>query len=224
MQPVVSPIALALCLSTCVGSSLRAADVDPYDQSGVPLEKQPTDPKLAKIVLIAGHKSHGPGEHEFFAGCSVLMKLLQQTAGVYPVIARDDWPKHPEETFKDAKAVVLFMDGGDNHPALQKGHVEEIQKLMDSGVGFVNLHYAVEYPKKAGARVLSWLGGYYETGFSTNPHWEADFREIAEHVVTRGVKPFRIVDEWYYNIRFAPDMKGGYSDFEGRAPRFQPPH
>ena len=94
------------------------ADVDPYDQSGVPLEKQPTDPSLNKIVLVAGHKSHGPREHEFFAGCAILMKLLQETPGVYPVMARDGWPKNPEETFKDAKAVVFYMDGGGGHPAI----------------------------------------------------------------------------------------------------------
>lgn len=41
-----------------------------YDQSKVPLEVQPTDSKMTKIVLIAGHPSHGPGEHEFFAGCA----------------------------------------------------------------------------------------------------------------------------------------------------------
>ena len=27
----------------------------------MPLEKEPTDPKLAKIVLVAGRRSHGPG-------------------------------------------------------------------------------------------------------------------------------------------------------------------
>src|SRR5947199_9528896 len=90
-----------------------AADdkVDPYDQSKVPLEKQPTDPKLTKIVLVAGRASHGPGEHEFFAGCAVLMKLLEQTPGVFPVMARDGWPKDPK-TFAAAKAVVFYMDGG----------------------------------------------------------------------------------------------------------------
>lgn len=201
-------IATVFSLSAILGFFAYAADFDPYDQSGVPLEKQPTDPQAAKVVLIAGHKSHGPGEHEFFAGCSVLMKLLEQTPGVFPVMVRDDWPKHPEETFKDAKAVVLFMDGGDHHPALQPGHVEKIQKLTDAGVGFVNLHYAVEYPKSARERVFSWLGGYYETGYSTNPHWKGAFREIPDHAVTRGVKPFEITDEWYYAIRFAPEMKG----------------
>jgi type 1 glutamine amidotransferase len=180
---------------------------DPYDQSGVPLEKQPTDPALNKIVLVAGSRSHGPGEHEFFAGCSILMKLLSQTSGVFPVMARDGWPKDPR-TFENAKAVVFYMDGGGGHPILHKDHREVVQKLIDDKVGFVNLHYAVEYPKSQSDHVLAWLGGYYETGFSINPHWKADFKSMPEHPITRGVKPFTINDEWYYNIRFAPESKG----------------
>ena len=62
--------ALAAAAGLAVAALAAVADVDPYDQSGVPLEKQPTDPSLSKIVLVAGHKSHGPREHEFFAGCA----------------------------------------------------------------------------------------------------------------------------------------------------------
>jgi type 1 glutamine amidotransferase len=178
----------------------------PFDQSGVRLEIQPTDPSLAKIVLIAGKQSHGPGEHEFFAGCAVLMKLLHETPGVFPVMVRDGWPKNPK-TFENAKAVVFFMDGGGGHPIIHPPHKEIVQKLMDDGVGFVNLHYAVEYPKRHQEAVLNWLGGYYETGFSINPHWKADFKTVAEHPVTCGVKPFAIEDEWYFNIHFVPEMK-----------------
>jgi hypothetical protein len=182
-------------------------DVDPFDQSGVPIEVQPTDPSLAKIVLVAGRPSHGPGEHEFFAGCALLMKILKETEGVFPVMARDGWPKNPK-TFENARTVVFFMDGGGGHPVIQRGHKDVVQKLMDEGVGFVNLHYAVEYPKEHAPAVLSWLGGYYETGYSTNPHWDAEIKSLPEHPITRGVKPFSIRDEWYYNIRFAPEMKG----------------
>jgi type 1 glutamine amidotransferase len=185
----------------------RAAD-DPYDQSKVPLEVQPTDPSLTKVVLVAGRQSHGAGEHEFFAGCAVLMKLLQETPGVFPVMARDGWPKKPAETFANAKTVVFFMDGGGGHPVIKSDHMQQIQKLIDNGVGFVNLHYAVEYPQKEGKGVLDWLGGYYETGYSTNPHWDAKFDKLPEHPITRGVKPFNIRDEWYYNIRFTPTRKG----------------
>jgi hypothetical protein len=125
-----------------LGSALWAADVDPYDQSGVPLEVQPTDPKAAKIALIAGRQSHGPGDHEFFAGSAILMKLLKQTSNVAPVMARDGWPKNPK-TFEGAKSVVFYMDGGGGHPIIQQDHKDVVQKLMDQGIGFVNLHYAV---------------------------------------------------------------------------------
>ena len=135
------------------------------------------------------------------------MKMLQQTPGVFPVMARDGWPKNPK-TFEDAKAVVFYMDGGGGHPILDKGRKEVVQKLIDKKVGFVNLHYAVEYPKSQSEHVLSWLGGYYETGFSTNPHWVAKFESFPKHAITRGVKPFEIRDEWYFNIRFEPGSKG----------------
>jgi hypothetical protein len=197
---------LASTLGLTGHATLRAADTDPYDQSGVPLEVQPTDPKLTKIVIVAGRRSHGPGEHEFFAGSAILMKLLKQTPGVFPVMARDGWPKNPR-TFEHAQAVVFYMDGGDGHPIIQKGHRDVVQKLMDQGVGFVNLHYAVEYPKSQSDHVFNWLGGYYETNFSTNPHWKADFASLPVHPITRGVKPFGIQDEWYFNIRFAPTSK-----------------
>src|SRR5437660_5640515 len=101
---------LALPLAACAAVALAAADVDPFDQSGVPLEKEPTDPKLAKIVLVAGKQSHGPGDHEFFAGSAILMNLLKQTPGVAPVMVRDGWPKN-EKIFDGAKAVVFYMDG-----------------------------------------------------------------------------------------------------------------
>jgi hypothetical protein len=193
------------CLAA--GYHLWAADVDPYDQSSVPIELQPTDPSLTKIVLVAGRQSHGRREHEFFAGCAILMKLLKQTPGVAPVMAKYGWPRDPE-TFKNAKSVVFYMDGGDGHPILQGKHKEVVQKLMDDGVGFVNLHYAVEYPKKHSKDVFSWLGGYYETGYSTNPHWKADLKLNPNHAINNGVKPFSINDEWYFNIRFPQKTDG----------------
>jgi type 1 glutamine amidotransferase len=199
-------LTLAALAALAVGRA-PAAGPDPYDQSGVPLERQPTDPSLAKIVLVAGSRSHGKGEHEFFAGCAVLMKLLRQTPGVFPVMARDGWPRDPQRTFANARAVVFFMDGGAGHPILHRGHRDVVQRLIDDKVGFVNLHYAVEYPKSQSAHVLAWLGGYYETGYSINPHWKADFGSLPHHPITRGVRPFTITDEWYYNIRVAPASK-----------------
>src|SRR5579859_6784758 len=110
-----------LAIPSLLGLSVAfAADEgDKYDQSKVPIEVQPTDPSLTKIVLVAGSKSHGSGELEFFAGCSLLMKLLQETPGVFPVMARDGWPKNPK-SFENAKSIVFFMDGGGGHPIIRQ--------------------------------------------------------------------------------------------------------
>ena len=44
--------------------------------------------------------------------------------------------------------------------------------------------------------------------WSVNPHWDADYATLPKHAVTSGVKPFKANDEWYYHMRFRPDMKG----------------
>ena len=81
-------------------------------------------------------------------------------------------------------------------------------KLKD-GCGLACLHYGVETPKgKSGDKFLEWIGGYFEGNWSVNPHWEADFKELPKHAITRGVKPFKIRDEWYFHMRFQKDMKG----------------
>jgi type 1 glutamine amidotransferase len=164
--------------------------------------------ETAKIVLVAGRPSHPPGDHEFNAGCKLLAKCLAEVPGVDPIFVPGGWPKD-EAVFDGARTIVFFMDGGKAHPIVQKDHVEKIQKLTDKGVGLVCLHYAVEVPKGTpGDKFIDWIGGYYETGFSTNPHWTADITKFPEHPTTRGVKPFSIRDEWYFNIRFRPEMKG----------------
>jgi type 1 glutamine amidotransferase len=162
----------------------------------------------AKIVLIAGRPSHGPGDHEFNAGTMILVDCLKRVKGVEPVMVRGGWPED-ESVFDGAKSVVFYMDGGSGHPMIQtKERMALMKRLMDRGVGLVCLHYAVEFPKgEVGDQLLDWLGGYYETGYSTNPHNEALMGVRDRHPITRGVEPFIANDEWYYRIRFRPDDK-----------------
>lgn len=174
---------------------------DPYDQSGVKLEEQPPkDFKGKKVVLVAGTKSHGPGDHEFFAGTAILCGLLKQN-GVWPVMVRDGWPKD-ETVFDGADAIAFYADGRGGHPAVQKERLKLLAGYMDKGVGWVNLHYAVDYTPKHGETVVNWMGGYYEDKLSTNPHWNAKVRDLPAHPIAHGVKPFSITDEWYFNMRW----------------------
>ena len=169
-----------------------------------------------KIVLVAGRPSHGPGDHEFNAGVQLLHKCLGHQPGIVSTFHLNGWPKD-SHAFDGADTIMFFMDGGGGHPIIQDDHLKIIGDLMKKGVGLVCVHYAVEVPKdKGGPEFLDWIGGYYETGFSTNPHWEADFTSLPKHPITRGVKPFKIRDEWYYNIRFRPEMKGVTSILVGK--------
>jgi type 1 glutamine amidotransferase len=161
-----------------------------------------------KIVLIAGPISHGPGEHEHRAGCLLLKSCLDNVAGVTSVVYSNGWPK--DATALDgADSIVLYMDGGGNHPALQGDHLHKLGALMNKGVGLVCIHYAVEPTIEKGQQeFLHWIGGAFEVNRSVNPHWDADFSSLPKHPITRGVKPFKINDEWYFNMRFPDDSTG----------------
>ncbi|MCO5052920.1 MAG: ThuA domain-containing protein [Verrucomicrobiae bacterium] len=161
-----------------------------------------------KIVFIAGTPSHGPGEHEHRAGCLLFQTCLQNTPGITSVVYSNGWPADPK-AFENAATIVVYADGGGGHPLLQGDHLKIIGALMDQGVGLVCLHYATEPTLEKGEReFLEWIGGAFEINWSVNPHWDAHFKSLPEHPVARGVKPFHIVDEWYFNLRFRDQMQG----------------
>lgn len=183
------------------------APMAPQDRADVPLEVEPADPSAAKIVLLAGSFSKGGGEHEYFAGSAVLMKVLRQTPGVFPVFVAEGWPKN-ERIFEGARTVVFYMDGGGKQPFLTPGRLGLIEKLAARGVGIVHLHQVIDYPKAETDRVLPLLGGVYVPQASARGHWDGDFKDFVEHPVTRGVKRFVENDGFLYKLRFVDGMKG----------------
>lgn len=161
-----------------------------------------------KIVFISGGCSHGPMEHEHKAGTMLLADAInkQMPQTLEAIVHYKEWPSDPAD-FEDAATIILYVDGGGGHMALK--HLDQLQALMKKGVGLVCLHYTVEVPKeKAGPQFLDWLGGYFETYWSVNPVWEAQFTSLPDHPITQGVKPFTLTDEWYYHMRFRKNMKG----------------
>ena len=162
-----------------------------------------------KIVLLAGTPSHPPGAHEHRAGCLLLQSCLNQVPGVTCTVYTNGWPENAEAAFADAAAIAVYCDGGAGHPFLKENRLQMLGGLMKKGVGFTCIHYAVEPTKEKGqTEFLDWLGGCFEINWSANPHWEADFKELPRHPITRGVKPFKITDEWYFHLRFRDGMKG----------------
>ncbi len=159
-----------------------------------------------KIVFVAGKPSHKPGEHEHRAGCMLLADQLNKSGlPVDAVVVSGGWPED-KSVFDGASAVVIYSDGGGGHPAMKQ--LADLRKMAENGVGVGCIHYAVEVPKGEGGNAfLDVLGGYFETDWSVNPHWDAKFK-IPTHEVTKGVKDFGSRDEWYYHMRFRENMEG----------------
>jgi type 1 glutamine amidotransferase len=166
------------------------------------------DKKL--IVMIAGRPSHGPGQHEHNAGILLLKKCLEQGAGDQVEIRahlHGGWPA--AEELAQAATVVIYSDGGGGHPALQSERLQQLDKEMKRGCGFLTLHYAVEPTiEKGNKEFIDWMGGCFEINYSVNPHWDANFKELPVHPISSGVKPFVTNDEWYFYMRFRKGMEG----------------
>jgi type 1 glutamine amidotransferase len=167
-----------------------------------------------RIVLIAGRPSHPPGMHEFRAGNLLFQKALSGVSGVTVEVYDMGWPSKmvdgarvdDHSALENADAVLIYADGGKNHPALQGDRMKVIDALAAKGAGLAFGHYGVEVPAgPSGDAMHRWTGGYYEHLYSVNPMWKPDFQKFPDHPVTRGVKPFATHDEWYFNMRWTPD-------------------
>ena len=108
-----------------------------------------------------------------------------------------------------ATAVVVYCDGGAGHPLLQGDRLKTMGGLMDRGVGLGLIHYACEPTLDNGQReFVDWVGGAFEIHWSVNPVWTAEFTSLPPHPAARGVKPFTLLDEWYFHLRFRDGMEG----------------
>ncbi len=155
------------------------------------------------IVFLAGDRSHGPGEHEFYAGCSMLAKALAEQSGLdIRASVVKGWPKD-ESILDTAKTIVIYADGTS---VVGKGWAK-MDALAKAGTGIVFMHYAVHPSPSEGEKYYRpWIGGAFETGYSVNPHWVADLKGLPKHPVSNGVpSSVEALDEFYYNIRFPAD-------------------
>jgi hypothetical protein len=171
-----------------------------------------------KLVIVAGKPSHPPRMHEFNAGTQLLAKCLADVPGLKTEFTLNGWPAD-EGIFEGADAVVFYMDGGPKHEVVQDDgkRLAKVEGWVKRGVGIGCMHYGVEVvPDQAGPQFQRWIGGHYENAFSCNPVWEPSFASFRTHPITRGVKPFQIKDEWYFNMRFLDGFTAdGPKEFEG---------
>ncbi|NNE92599.1 MAG: c-type cytochrome [Verrucomicrobiales bacterium] len=164
--------------------------------------------KRAKIVFISGKPSHGPMAHEHRAGNMILAKRLNESGLPVEAIVLPDvgYPKDPA-VLNDAATIVIFCTGHKGH--LLNPKLAEFDAIMKKGTGVVMIHWATEAEFGPPAKkFLEWMGGYCALNWSVNPHWEPEFKTFPDHPISRGLTTFSLNDEWYYHMKFVPELKG----------------
>jgi len=161
-----------------------------------------------EILLIAGPPSHTRLAHEQNAAALLYARFLNEVPGVHATVSKNGWPAD-ESLLTKADAIWVFCDGGEKHLIAKDNHTAQMQAAADRGAGIMFYHYGVEPPAKTlHKEFLDWTGGFFELHRAVNPIFEGDFATLPKHPITRGVSPFKLKDEWYYNMTFRDDPKG----------------
>jgi hypothetical protein len=156
-----------------------------------------------RVLFIAGGPSHGPGEHRFPEGSALLAAALNDSGLGVKADVSLGWPS--DAALNSAQTVVLYSDGLEGHVANGKGAA--LRRHVAAKKGLVVLHFALEpSPGDLADAILEGVGGRFDVDWSVNPVWKLTQPLIARHAVTRGVAPFGLDDEWYYHLRFRPDV------------------
>lgn len=182
--------------------------------------------RAKKIVLIAGKKSHGPEGnriHDYPWSVKLLKVLLEESELREKVRVEthfDGWPKN-QSTLEDADTVFIISDGRDGNLFSEAPHLETSERisfmegLMARGCGFGAIHFSTFAPEVYREQILRWSGGYFQWETAGERKWYSAIKVLDTelllpspgHAIARGVKPFRLKEEFYYNLRFSSSDK-----------------
>ncbi|MBO0700496.1 MAG: ThuA domain-containing protein, partial [Zavarzinella sp.] len=159
--------------------------------AGSPEPPEKTRP--IRIVLVAGPKDHGPGEHDYPAWQKAWKELLSAADNI-DVGTAWDWPT--ADQVKTADVLVFYQQG-----TWTADRARDIDGFLKRGGGLVYLHYAVDGGQDApgfAQRIgLAWKGG--QSKFRHGP-LELGFETGDRHPIGRNFARVKFVDESYWQL------------------------
>jgi putative heme-binding domain-containing protein len=153
--------------------------------------KPATSNRPLHIVLVAGPKDHGVGEHDYPAWKKVWQKLFELAENVR-VTTAENWPS--AEDLKTADALVFFQHG-DWTPE----RARDTDAFLARGGGLTYIHYAVDGGKDA-AGFAERIGLAWDGAHSKFRHGELDVQFVpgSKHPIARNFSKVRFYDESYW--------------------------
>jgi putative heme-binding domain-containing protein len=152
----------------------------------------PEQGRPLRVVLVAGPKDHGPGEHDYPAWLKAWSELLAIRNDV-DVVTAMGWPDAAEF---DKADVMVFYQRGD----WTAQRAADIDAYLARGGGLVYVHWAVDGQKDApGFAQRIALAWGPSAKFRHGP-LTLHFNHDPAHPVARGFTTLKLVDESYWNL------------------------
>jgi type 1 glutamine amidotransferase len=131
------------------------------------------------------------------------------------------WPADAQ-ILDAADCIMIISDGRDGDQYSEALHlatpanVQTMERQIARGCGFVTFHFSTFAPDRYAPEMLRWSGAYFDWENEGRRDWYSAIKTMEteillpspEHPIARGIKPFRMREEFYYNIRFAPNDRG----------------
>ncbi len=145
------------------------------------------------ILLCAGPKDHGPGEHDYPLWQKRWAKLLALADGV-TVDTAWNWPSAKQWTNSN---VIIFYS---NLPGWEEGaHARGLDAFLARGGGAVFIHYAVDGHTNVEA-LAQRIGLAWKGGASAFRHGALDLKLEPSPITAGFAGPPHFVDESYWNL------------------------
>lgn len=152
----------------------------------------PLKARPLRIVLVAGAKDHGPGEHDYPAFQKAWAELLGSGQNT-EVVKAMEWPDAAEFTKAD---VLVFYQRGDWN-AKRAAHIDA---FLERGGGLVYIHWAVDgRDDGAGFAQRIGLAGRNTVGFR-HGDVSLNMNHATMHPVLRNFGKLDLTDETYWKM------------------------
>lgn len=157
-----------------------------------------------RLLLVSqGPDGHPIGSHEYALGQRVLVELLKGLRDVEVTTSHveDDWSEGPG-LLERSDCVVLFVSEGGKWIDADDRRRQAFVALADRGGGLVGIHWALGCKEATSISTLTQLFGACHGGSDRKyVVTETTLTPKSAHAVTKGLKPWKVYDEFYFRLK-----------------------
>lgn len=164
------------------------------------------DKPKSLLILVQGPDGHPVTTHEFIAGGEIMRRLLVDVPGLKVDVQRVDTEDGDilAEKIAAADGLALYLAQGARWLESGERNKQAIVKVAGRGGGLFALHWAI------GAHDVKYVAPFVELFGACHGGADRKYKVLetrvtpAEHPATKGLKPFKIHDEFYYQLKTDP--------------------